>query len=79
MHSIDIRKRIAILLVLLCIAAIWYFISSGNAADSAALQASGTVEAEAVSLASELSGRIAEVLVDEGQAITAGEIDVPSG
>ncbi len=74
MHSLDVRKRIAIGFVLVSIALIWYFISQGRAADSAALQASGTVESESVSLAPELSGRIAEVLVDEGQAVKAGEI-----
>lgn len=38
------------------------------------LSASGTVEAVQVGVASEVSGRVLEVLVEEGQAVTAGEV-----
>jgi multidrug resistance efflux pump len=74
MHSIDPRKRILIPIVLLVLGglAAWYFISAGNAASSAALQASGTVESVNVILAPELSGRVAEVMAEKGQPVKAG-------
>lgn len=74
MHNLDIRKRIPILILLLIFASAWYFYSRGQAADNADLQVSGTVEAEKVSLAAELSGRIVEILAEEGQAVKAGEV-----
>ena len=46
----------------------------GQAANNANLQVSGTVEAESISMAAELSGRIVELLVDEGQAVKAGDV-----
>jgi multidrug resistance efflux pump len=75
MHSIDLRKRILILFALLAVGglATWYFIGGGSAASAAALQASGTVEAMDVALAPELSGRVAEVMAEKGQAVKAGE------
>ena len=75
MHSIDHRKRLIIIPVLLVLGGItaWYFISRGSAAGASVLQASGTVEALSVTLSPELSGRIAEVLVEKGQAVKAGE------
>lgn len=74
MHAIDPRKRIFILFALLILGglATWYFIGPGRAAGVGALQASGTVEATAVSMAPELSGRVAEVLVDKGDEVKAG-------
>jgi len=74
MHSIDPRKRILIPIVLLVLVglAAWYLISSRHAA-TAALQASGTVESATVVLAPELSGRVAEVMVEKGQAVKSGD------
>ncbi|MCJ7717418.1 MAG: biotin/lipoyl-binding protein, partial [Anaerolineales bacterium] len=37
------------------------------------IQASGVIEAEQVSIAAELSGRIKEVFVKEGESVTAGD------
>jgi multidrug resistance efflux pump len=76
MHSLEPRKRIiVIVIVLLALGSLtaWYFISQGNAAGATALQASGTVEALDVNLASELSGRVAEVMVVKGQLVKAGD------
>lgn len=39
-----------------------------------ALIASGTLEAEETHVASEIGGQVAEVLVDEGEAVTAGQV-----
>ncbi len=74
MHNLDMRKRIPILILLLVIISAWYLYSRGQAAENADLQVSGTVEAEKVSLAAELSGRVVEILAEEGQAVKAGEV-----
>jgi HlyD family secretion protein len=47
----------------------------GNAsAADGALTASGTISAREVNIASELTGRVTEVLVDEGQPVQAGDV-----
>lgn len=74
MHSLDIRKRLALIVLLVSLAAAGYYLSTGRAANSGDLKVSGTVEAETISLAPELSGRIVELVVDEGQAVKTGEI-----
>ena len=76
MHAIDKRRRILIPIVVLAVVglAAWYFIGKGSSAAGASLsQASGTVEATAINLASELSGRVVEVLVNQGDAVMAGD------
>ncbi len=73
MHSIEPRKRIGIVLVVLGVLAALYFAVSGQAASSTALQASGTIEAVDVVLAPELSGRITGIMVEKGQAVKAGD------
>ncbi len=45
----------------------------GSDTEDGIIQASGIVEAQQVSIASELSGRIAEVLVSEGEQVQAGD------
>jgi len=45
----------------------------GADAEDGSIQASGIVEAQQVSIASELSGRIAEVLVSEGDQVQTGD------
>jgi multidrug resistance efflux pump len=45
----------------------------GAGTEDGTIQASGMVEAQQVSIASELSGRIAEVLVSEGEQVQAGD------
>jgi multidrug resistance efflux pump len=46
----------------------------GAGAEDGIIQASGIVEAQQVSIASELSGRIAEVLVSEGEQVQEGDL-----
>jgi multidrug resistance efflux pump len=50
---------------------VWYLNQPADA--SAPTTGSGTIEATPVTLAPELAGRVAEVLVDEGDAVTAGD------
>lgn len=73
-------KRPQILVVILLLAALaaagyyaynTYFVAS---AANGALTASGTVEATDVIIAPELSGRVAEVLVNEGDSVKAGDV-----
>jgi HlyD family secretion protein len=75
MKSLNKRQRIIILVVLLAVVGLgaWYYITQVQAANNASLQASGTVEAVDVAIAAELSGRVAEVMADKGQTVTAGQ------
>ncbi len=75
MHDLKSRRRIIIPIVLLVVigAAAWYLVSSRNAANASRLEASGTVEAVTVDLAPELSGKVAEVLVEKGQQVKEGQ------
>ncbi|HSB90603.1 MAG TPA: HlyD family efflux transporter periplasmic adaptor subunit [Anaerolineales bacterium] len=49
-----------------------YLVSVSGAANGP-LQASGTIESVEVGVASEVSGRVSDVLVDEGQTVAAGD------
>jgi len=65
-----------ILIVLLLIAAAaggWYYYTHANAATST-LSASGTIETTTISIASESSGRIVEIKVQEGDLVKAGDV-----
>lgn len=69
------RKRILIpIVLLLVISAItaWYLLQRNGSVVSS-LQASGTVEAVEATAASELSGRVVEVMVDKGDQVQAGD------
>ena len=69
-HSALISAAIILLLLSGCDTLAAEF---GADAEDDAIQASGIVEAQQVSIASELSGRIAEVLVSEGEQVQAGD------
>lgn len=63
---------IVILVVLVAVSA--YFIYTQSTAEkNGALTASGFIEATQVNIAPELAGKVTEVLVDEGQAVHAGD------
>ena len=51
----------------------WLQARAAPAAGNAPLEASGVIEARRVALASELGGKVVEVLVEEGQSVTAGQ------
>lgn len=70
------RKRIIIpivLLVALGLLALWALTNGGRAANRD-LDASGTVEAVEVVVAPELSGRVVEVAVKQGDRVAAGDL-----
>lgn len=50
-----------------------YYLNRPTTAEAATIQASGVIEAEEISIAPEVGGRVIEVLVDEGQAVAAGD------
>lgn len=64
----------AIIIVLLLVALSIYFIVTQTAgANETALTASGAIEATQVNVAPEIAGKVTEVLVDEGQAISEND------
>ena len=74
MHT-DRRRIIPIILLLLALAggAYWYFILRPTQMNGGALSASGTIEATQVQISPELSGKIMDMLVAEGDHVLAGQ------
>jgi multidrug efflux pump subunit AcrA (membrane-fusion protein) len=71
------RPIIVIIIILLVVAAAagyWYFYMRPADLASGALTASGTVETTEISIAPEISGKILEVDVQEGDAVKAGDV-----
>ncbi len=68
-------RRILPILVILILAgaAAWYFLSRNTTKSNGAITASGTVEAVEVIVSPEISGRATDVLVSQGDAVTAGQ------
>jgi len=58
-----------VIVVLLVVLSIYFIITQTTGADETALTASGTIEATQVNVAPEISGKVTEVLVDEGQTV----------
>lgn len=74
MHN-KMRRIVPVLLItVLAVFAWWYFTQQKATANSGVLQASGTIEATQITISPELSGKIVEVLVVEGQKVTAGDL-----
>ncbi len=68
------RRIIPILLILAVIGGGTYWWSQRQTEAQTALQGTGTIEADQVNIGPEVSGRVAEVLVDEGQPVQAGQV-----
>jgi HlyD family secretion protein len=64
---------VAIILILLAAAGAWYWLSRANAQTNGAITASGTVEAVVVIISPEISGRVIDVLVVQGESVSAGQ------
>jgi len=78
MNTSTFSRALRPIIILLVIAAVvvagyWWFVLR-PAATSGDLTASGTIEAQIVRLAPEMGGRVTEITVDEGQAVTAGQV-----
>src|SRR3974377_2059409 len=70
------KKALPILLVLLTVAVVggWWFKTQFKRNETQGLQLYGNVDIREVNLGFRVSGRVAEVLRDEGDAVKAGEI-----
>ena len=64
---------VVLLLVVLAAAGYWYFELRPAQQSTGALSASGTIEASQVQISPELSGKIMEVMVSEGDRVQAGQ------
>jgi HlyD family secretion protein len=70
----NIRKRMMIGgSVLVALIALYYGVRALGSREDAALKASGTIETVSVNVSTELSGKVSQVLVDEGQTVKQGE------
>ncbi|MBI4771626.1 MAG: efflux RND transporter periplasmic adaptor subunit [Chloroflexi bacterium] len=67
------RRILPVILLLVAIAAVWWYFGVRTQAPSGEIPASGTVEATQVNISPELAGRVLAVRVQEGQAVRAGE------
>jgi HlyD family secretion protein len=69
-------KRILPVLVLLGLAVTgwWYLNREETSAQSAALEASGTIEATQINISPDISGHVVEVTVKEGESVKSGQI-----
>jgi HlyD family secretion protein len=77
MNFAKLSRRNKILLivgvVVVLSAAAWWLYNRGLNPNGSALAASGTVEAVEVQIASEVPGKVAEIMVDEGDSFQAGD------
>jgi len=69
-------RKVAPVLILITIAAAtwWYFSRATAQEENGPISASGTIEATQVNIASEIGGQVGEVLAQEGEAVTAGQV-----
>jgi HlyD family secretion protein len=74
MHLEKIRRVAPIVVFVGLVAAGLIYLTVVSTKGNGPLQASGTVEAVEVSVASEVSGRVEEVLVEEGASVEVGEV-----
>ncbi len=69
------RRRILIVLFVVVVSAVTgYLVWVSRPVESGPLTASGTIEAEEIFIASELSGRVREVRVSKGDVVRAGQV-----
>jgi HlyD family secretion protein len=64
---------VVVILVLAGAALAWYFIARSGSQTNSAITASGTVEAVEVIISPEISGRVTDVFVAQGESVTAGQ------
>jgi HlyD family secretion protein len=72
------KERTGIVALLLIVASVLVTLCSGcqGTEVAGAIEASGTIEAEEVVIASEFGGRVEDILVDEGNEVEAGQLIV---
>lgn len=67
-------RPVLVLLALAVAAAAWWYYTELAASPQSGIVASGTIEAEEVAIASEISGRVLQVLAEEGDTVETGEV-----
>ena len=70
------KSRRALVIVLIVVAAVvglWFYFIQGDPANGA-ISASGTVETVEIQIGPQLSGRVTEVMVSEGDQVKAGDV-----
>lgn len=74
MHN-RVKKIAPIILIVVVVAvAVWYFLQKEQTEVANVLAASGTIEATELVVAPEIGGRVVEVLVNEGDTVTQGQV-----
>jgi HlyD family secretion protein len=73
MHNRRPPAPVIIIIVLLLAVAAYFIYAQYNKPDDGQLTVSGTIEATDITISSEISGRIQEVLVDEGASVKQGQ------
>ena len=69
------RRMVAIVVIVVAVVIAGYYgMRAMNGNNNGALQASGTIEAVDVNVSPELSGKVSEVLAEEGQTVKAGDV-----
>jgi len=68
------RRVIPIIVILALIAGGAWWWSQQQTQAAAGLKGSGTIEAQQINIGPEVSGRVVQVLADEGQKVTAGQV-----
>ncbi len=74
MHLDKVRRVAPIVVFVGLVVAGLIYLTAVSARDNGPLQASGTVEAVQIKVASEVTGRVEAVLVDEGESVQAGDV-----
>lgn len=72
-HRRPPRPLMALVVLALAVGAWWYY-SEVSTPPSRGIAASGTIETEEVSIASEVAGRVVQLLADEGDRVKAGDV-----
>src|SRR5512133_1256492 len=67
-------KQAFVLLALIVAAGAWWAYTELSAVPAGGIVASGTIESEEVNVASEVPGRITQLLVDEGDRVQEGQL-----
>ncbi|HSR46893.1 MAG TPA: HlyD family efflux transporter periplasmic adaptor subunit [Anaerolineales bacterium] len=73
MNRSSLRRVLPALLVLILVGAGLAYLASVSAGKGGPLEASGTIESIQVNVAAEVSGRVLDVLVDEGESVGEGD------
>jgi HlyD family secretion protein len=69
----SVRRFLPLLFLLILVVAAVIYLAVVSGAETGPLQASGIVEAVEVNVSPELTGRVVEVMVEEGESVVAGQ------